>query len=252
MMRQINLFNPALLPKKHHFSSSTMLQALAAILLGTIVVLGYGTARLAHLEKLVEGNTKQMAIQETQLKKITAEFTPRQKDPKLAQEVANVEAQWQNLQQLQNWLKVNTLGNTDGYAKPMAALARQSIEGLWLTGFDFGDAGQEVSLQGRAMQPALIPIYVQKLANEASFKGRAFNGLEIKQPFEPAQIPPNGEAIKFNPTAATNIAAPAAAATAAPEAVKTPYVEFSLRGAPGFSQKPNQNSANALEKSGAK
>lgn len=262
MMRQINLFNPALLPKKHHFSSSTLLQALVAIVLGSILLLWFATAKLGQLQKQVDGNAKQMATLEAQLKKINAELTPRQKDPKLAEETAQLERQWQDLQQLQSWLKVNTLGNTEGYASLMTGLARQRIDGLWLTGFEFGDAGKEVSLQGRAMQAALIPTYVQKLATEASFKGRTFSGMEIKQPLEPAKIAGSdaqnnstqSEKVRFNPTAGGAVP-PATSESSgkdstAPQMVKTAYVEFSLTGAPRLAQANAKNSSKAPEKNG--
>ena len=221
MMRQINLFNPALLPKKHHFSSRTMLQAMLLIIVGTGLVLWYGNLRMGQLQKLVDTNTKHLANLQTQLDKVNAEFAPKQKDPTLANEIKKAEQQWQNLQELQTWLQATTLGNAEGYAKPMAALARQSVDGLWLTGFDFGDAGQEISLRGRTVQAQLIPSYVQKLANEASFQGKAFAGLEIKQ-----------VEWKKNSTDAT-----------AGPAQKAPYVEFVLHGAQGLVRKLSDKNA---------
>ena len=42
----------------------------------------------------------------------------------------------------------------------------------------------DVVLKGRALQPQLIPVYVQRLDREPSLQGRAFRALEVVRPLE--------------------------------------------------------------------
>ena len=103
------------------------------------------------------------------------------------------------------------LGDANGHAAALQAVARQSVDGLWLTGVVLDR--HDMALRGRALSPSLIPAYVGKLNHEPALQGRAFRTLEIERPLEAA--------------AAAAASAPAAPATLAP------YVEFALTGSNG-------------------
>jgi len=103
-------------------------------------------------------------------------------------------------------LESGALGNRDGFARYLQAFSRQIVDGLWLTGFSVGGAG-DVLIQGRVLQPELVPAYIQKLNVEPALQGREFSTLELRRP------------------------QPAAASTAAPGTPQsgTPrFLEFSL------------------------
>jgi Tfp pilus assembly protein PilN len=74
------------------------------------------------------------------------------------------------------------LGNTSGYAATFKALARQSPGGVWLTGVSINGAGNELGVQGRAREAALVPAYLGRLAHEPVMRGKAFGSLKISQP----------------------------------------------------------------------
>ena len=74
------------------------------------------------------------------------------------------------------------IDNEGGFAARLEALARQSVDGLWLTGMVLRQ--DDVVLKGRALQPQLIPVYVQRLDREPSLQGRAFRALEVVRPLE--------------------------------------------------------------------
>ena len=103
------------------------------------------------------------------------------------------------------------LGDTKGYSEYMRAFARQSVNGLWLTGFTMQGAGAEIELRGRTLQPELVPAYLGRLRDEAVMKGKSFATLAMGLPekLETAQ----GEG----------------RASAAEAAEKAPYIEFTLR-----------------------
>ena len=63
----------------------------------------------------------------------------------------------------------------------MRALARQSLAGLWLTGFSVGKGGEEMEISGRALQPELVPSYIHRLTQERALHGRAFDSLSMTQ-----------------------------------------------------------------------
>jgi hypothetical protein len=91
----------------------------------------------------------------------------------------------------------------------MAALARQQLDGLWVTGAIFTADTGRFELTGSALRAALVPIYLERLAGEAALAGIPLESLEIRQPKQPVR----GE-IEFTVSSATQPASkdPATAA----------------------------------------
>jgi len=67
----------------------------------------------------------------------------------------------------------------EGFAKKFFALARQDIEGLWITSIQFTNSSARVLIKGEAQKPALIVVYLKKLSAEPAFKGVKFIDFEV-------------------------------------------------------------------------
>lgn len=99
-------------------------------------------------------------------------------------------------------LEGGALGNREGFARYMQAFSRQSLDGLWLTGFSVGGSG-DVTIQGRVVRAELVPTYIQRLNGEPALKGRAFSALEMHRPAPlAAPLEPGKEAASDKPAAA--------------------------------------------------
>ena len=111
----------------------------------------------------------------------------------------------------------------NSFGQYLRGLARQSVNGLWLTGVVVGAGGKDVQIRGRTMDRSLVADYVERLNAEKSFAGIGFSGLQMKQGVEatPAVI--------------------AGAVAAAPK--PAPYIEFELIAVPAT--EPKTNTANA-------
>ena len=209
MSQQINLFNPAFQPQKKIFSVNAMAAALgvlALILAGTAI---YAKVRVARLETEVARGEESMRAAQKRLETATAEFAPRTKDGRLEAELAEAQAEHDALRRVADVIQRGDLGNTEGYAEYFRALARQSVDGLWLTGVTITGAGTEISVRGRALDPALVPGYLARLRNERVLQGKPVGSMQI------------GEAgtVKARGADGQEVDAPA------------PYVEFSLQSA---------------------
>jgi hypothetical protein len=187
MSQQINLFNPIFLKQEKHFSALTMLQALAIILLCGILLTVYTAFQLSSLKNEASHTAAQLQLTQNQLAKVTAEYGPKQKDAKLDEKVQRMEADVQALQRVSATLKKGEFGNTDGYASYMDAFARQIVAGVWLTGFSIRGAGSELSIQGGALRPELVPAYLNRLKSEPVMQGASFATLEMALPKTPPQ-----------------------------------------------------------------
>jgi hypothetical protein len=78
-------------------------------------------------------------------------------------------------------LKGGAFGNQQGYAEYLRAFSRQSLSGLWLTGFSIAGGG-ELEIRGRVLSPDLLPSYIQRLNREEVLAGRSFARLEMSRP----------------------------------------------------------------------
>lgn len=197
MSQQINLFNPVFLTQKKYFSVLTMLQALGLIMLGAALFYAYALYQVEQLSKQADEMSKRYATEQVRLVNISNEYSPQRTRQLQEEELKRLEEQAAAQQSLLNLLKSGAIGNTEGYSEYMRAFARQSVSGLWLTAFDVIGDGSQMSLSGAALNPQLVPVYIQRLSKERIMQGKRFATMQIEQPKKEAEKPA-GRYVVFN------------------------------------------------------
>jgi len=182
--QQINLFNPIFLKQKKYFSAVTMAQGLGLILIGALAMTGYAAYESIALKREVEASALQLSSVQAQLAQLTDK--PRKKNVVLEEGVRKTEAEVKVLQKVFETLDKGELGNTKGYSEYFRAFSRQAVSGLWLTGLTLYGAGNEIGIQGRTLQPELVPEYLGRLRLEETMKGKSFAALEMQLPQDEA------------------------------------------------------------------
>jgi hypothetical protein len=227
--QQINLFNPIFLKQKKIFTALPMAEALGIIVAGALLLTWYAGRSVAELEQRAAAGKLVVADRERRLVEANREFAPRPKSPTLAAEVAQADAELAALHRVEAFLQQGTLGNTAGYAEYFRALARQNVGGLWLTGVSIAGAGADVGVQGRAMQPTLIPQYIGRLKSERVMQGKTFATLDIARPDAEAAPGLATPAVVTAPAAGGPAAAFAGPEGVARASATAPYVQFNLQ-----------------------
>ena len=224
MSQQINLFNPIFLKQKKIFTAVHMAQALGVVVAGTLLVAVYGVVKSSQLKQQVEAGTAAVTAAEARLAQAAKEFPPRQKSKEIEADVVRMQAELRSLREVQSVLERGELGNTAGYSEYFRAFARQSVTGVWLTGVTLVGAGKEIALEGRALQPELVPGYIQGLTREAVLQGKTFGSLEIARPGAIA-----GPQLAGGGAGMAGVGAGVGTAGASPVgAAGAPFVEFRL------------------------
>ena len=196
MSQQINLFSPVFLKRrKIRYSAATILRVLGLIVAGAALVYGYLVYQTNVLTKQAAETEKILASEQARLTKFTSEYAPQQASAQLEKDIKKAEAQLKARQEMVETLKRGgAIGSTEGYSEYMRAFARQSVSGLWLTGFDIIGTGSEMAIIGRTMSPELVPVYVQRLSREPVMKGRQFASLRISLPQQAKSVTkPSGD-----------------------------------------------------------
>jgi Fimbrial assembly protein (PilN) len=181
MTQQINLFSPIFLKQKKVFSAVNMVDAMALLLVGVALFYGYASIETLNLDRQSVETARQYYQSKTRLSQASARYAPKKPDAALAAEVDTLQAQVNARKATLEDLGGGVFGSGTGYAEYMRALARQSLAGLWLTGFSIGKGGAEMEISGRALRPELVPSYIQRLTREKALQGRAFDSLSMTQ-----------------------------------------------------------------------
>ena len=181
MSQQINLYNPLFLKQEKPFSVRTMLQWLAVVVVGLLVLSVFAVMQTQSVERLGRQYAQQVSAQREQFVAI-ARRAPQTKSQALESEVARLEAEVRARRELIASLGSGELGNVAGFSDFMAAFGRQTTPGLWLTGFTIAEAGNELQLRGRALRPELVPAYLRKLSEEPAMRGRSVTEMKLAAP----------------------------------------------------------------------
>ena len=208
--QQINLFNPAFQPQKQVLSSATIALALGAVIAGIAILAVVGRMETAELRRQASSGAAQLEQRQARLASANREFAPRQKDATLDAQIAEAGTQLASMRHISGALSRGELGDTSGFAGYFRALARQSAQGLWLTGVTIGAGGTQIGIKGRTVDPAMVPGYLNRLTHEPLMQGKSFASLQI------------GEAAPLQVQDADGKASTRPA----------PYVEFSLQSVP--------------------
>lgn len=208
--QQINLFNPAFQPQKQVLSSATIALAMGVVIAGVTILAVIGKMETAQLQQQAGSGAAQLEQRQARLLEANREFVPRQKDATLDAQIAEAGTQLAAMRHISGALSRGELGDTSGFAGYFKALARQSAQGLWLTGVTVDAGGSQIGIKGRTVDPAMVPGYLNRLTHEPLMQGKSFASLQI------------GEAAPLQVQDAEG----------KPATRPAPYIEFSLQSVP--------------------
>ncbi|HLF39506.1 MAG TPA: hypothetical protein VI545_07465 [Burkholderiales bacterium] len=181
MSQNINLFNPAFRKPRRLLTLAVVAQCLGITL---AALFGYHY----YLQQQVSGLAAELAVTEKLLRtqggfvdKLKEKPIPPVTEAQLDAEIGQLEAELKRAEESIEALKGGAIGSRQGFAEYLRAFSRQSVGGLWLTGFSIGGRG-ELELRGRALSPDLLPSYIQRLNRERVLAGRNIARLEINRP----------------------------------------------------------------------
>lgn len=182
MSQQINLFNPIFLKQKKIFTAVHMAQTLGLVAAGALLLAVFGAVKTAQLEKHATAGMAAVTAAEARLAQVTKDFPPKQKNKDIETELVRMQVELKAMREVRSVLERGELGNTAGYSEYWRAFARQGVTGVWLTSVSVVGPGKEIGLEGRALQPELLPGYIQRLTREGILQGKTFGSLEISRP----------------------------------------------------------------------
>lgn len=197
MSQNINLFNPAFRRQRRLLTLGTALQCFGVVLIalaGYHYFLQQQVSGLAAELRSTEGLLKSQRGYADALKGRTAAKPEAQLDA----DIIRLETELKIARDSMEALKSGGFGNQQGFAEYLRAFSRQSLNGLWLTGFTITGGG-DLEIRGRVLSPDLVPSYIQRLNREQVLAGRSFDRLEMSRPAAEPQVEKGRDARKAAP-----------------------------------------------------
>lgn len=176
-MQQVNLYQDELRTKKLNYSAAMLAQLSVILIVVFSVATGFIYFQLQQQKNEHVLSQKKQKTAMANLQKLQTELSLRKKDATLAKRIMERTKELSNKQKVLNILSRDEFGNTKGFIDHVSGLARQRIDGLWLTQIRIASGGTNVSLTGTTNKPSLLPKYLQRLSAEKVFAGTEFESL---------------------------------------------------------------------------
>lgn len=182
MSHQINLHDPSLRRQRHWLTAANLAFALVMI---AALLLGWGAwaridasrmaMRLAALDVMAQAAREESVA-------LAGRLAGRKPDARLELDLVAAKELLDIRQGVLDKLGEGAAPAVGSHAEYLRGLARQSLNGLWLTGFSVGADGGRMEIRGRTLDPALLPRYIRRLNAEAAFRGHRFARLSVNTP----------------------------------------------------------------------
>jgi hypothetical protein len=179
---QINLYNPAFEEHRALLSFNGAAIGWAAIAAFVIAWAAYERAGLQTMVRQNQDLTAQISAGQAEVQTLAGRLAGRKPNAEMTAEISKLENEILGRQDVMAVLKSGGLGDTKGFSEHFKAFARQSFEGVWLTGLQIGAGGRDMVMEGRALQADQVPRYLKRLNAETAMQGHPFSELLIQLP----------------------------------------------------------------------
>ena len=181
MMQQINLYQEQLRPQKKPFSAASMTISSCIFVVLLAMIYFYSAYQLSSVETRIQAIDNDLANLRGQVETLVTQFPEKQESKLITSEIARLSRELDKRQAIGRALEKHAIDNKRGFSDLLESLARQHIQGTWLTHVAINDGGESLSFEGLTYSSELVPAYIRQLSDEATFKGLVFNVLEMQR-----------------------------------------------------------------------
>ena len=211
MSAQINLYHPRFLKQRDLLSLGNV--ALAAVVLYAVlaVAAGWASHNAATRREAATAADAQLRSAKEQVDAATKAAAMRKPSPQLIAELDSAEGLLRRRAEIAGLLESGVVGSTGGFTDYLRGFARQTSEGLWLTGLTIGSGGTNMEIRGSMLNAAALPDYIRRLGAEKVFQGRNFAALTMHRVDPTPGSRPAGQAAEVPllvPASASRVAPP--------------------------------------------
>ncbi len=182
MLKQhVNLYQPVFRKQQVQFSMAGLMQ----VMLVMLIVLGgisfYSAWQVSELQSAQTRRSDMVVQLEQQVAELSESIVTPRINKMLEAELNALQDNRTDGFKLLNTLRTQRSGSKEGFSAFFEGLARQVREGVWLTSIQISAGGEDLVLNGKTLEPALVPQLLQRLRAETAFDGQTFQVMKLKQ-----------------------------------------------------------------------
>jgi len=179
MEQQVNLYQPILGAEKRLFSGLATLVVLGLLAACMAALAGFGAWHTSRAEAAIA----RLELQQGQVLELAARagsaMRPSATLPELEAEAHTLAMGLAARERALEAMRHGAASATSGFAARLEALAHRQQDGLWLRAILLADG--RMAMRGGTTDPALVPAFVNNLAQEAAFAGVQFDRLTLRR-----------------------------------------------------------------------
>ena len=193
MDQQINLYTAEFRPETNAFQSMFMFQAAGILVFALLCITLFARHEVSAVDREIEQVARLETAAIERLQSVGPLITSMTGERTWAEQLDDATRTLAERQAVLDLIRSTSLGNTDGFSGKLYALARQDVDGIWLTRIRLAGDMRSTRIEGRAFRAELIPAYVQDLTDEPAFSNLRFHRFQIDSPLEDS-----GSALTFS------------------------------------------------------
>lgn len=182
MIQQINLYEKTLREESDAFSAVTLAGGFGVVLAGLVAISGFAWWRVATVGRELHALQAQAERRSDMVAKGQLVASSGDTGQALESRLRTMAIALDRRQRALRYLQSGAAGTESGFSARLEALAREQVDGLWLSGVILTGDSARFELTGKALHAALVPIYLSKLAAEPALAGTKLQLLEIRAP----------------------------------------------------------------------
>jgi Tfp pilus assembly protein PilN len=179
MEQQVNLYQPIFRAEKRLFSARAIVAGLGLLAASLVVLAGYAAWQTKHAEAVVAQLEAQERARLAMLERASSTNGPGD----LQAVEADIATLSRQVDVRERVLRVIGPGTnaTRGFAARLDALARPTVDGLWLKRIVFDPAHGGLALEGATSDARLVPTYLAELRGDAALAGSSFTEFRMRR-----------------------------------------------------------------------
>lgn len=180
--QQINLYRPEFRPETNTFQSTFIFQAAGILVIALLLMYGFARQEISGVGDELEIVVRQETVALERLQNIRPLITAVTGEQSWSAQLEEAARTLAERQAVLSMIQGTSLGDTKGFSRHLRALARQDVDGVWITHVVLSALGDKTRIDGRAVRAELIPLYVQDLTAEPAFAQQRFHRFQIDNP----------------------------------------------------------------------
>ena len=178
-MQQVNLYRTELTSRPILLGWRSLLILAGCAIAAMTGISAYGQLQLQTLQAQADASEQQLKALRQGLERLNQGLAAARNDPYRQAERERLRRLAVEAQHFLQALNRLSQPDSEGFSPYFRGLARRPVSGLWLEELQI--EGQALTLRGQALDPGLIPRFLQGLRGESVFDGHVFADVQFER-----------------------------------------------------------------------